>query len=353
MLSSLSPSRDTGYFGNKKTLVTYLLSVTVFWIHISTFYNYGPYPPFPGFLIAFFQLILSRGAIPLFFLISGALFFRNYSPAVYGRKLKSRVKSLLVPYVCWNILMMAFLAVVTLFFSRFFIGRQPFDFSARGILAGLFHWKYNSPFWFVFALMLFALCAPVFYPLLKKLPVGLALLGLLWVLSHWEPLLPEESLLHDRTAVVYYLAGGLIGIHGWERFSSPSPKALRPWAAVCTVLCWGFFTGTVYGWYDPDPMLIPAFRMLYALSLWVLADALCTRVRARVFMEHSFWVYAMHVNVGAVITKLLTLLLPGHWAMAFVNFLLTTVLTLAVIELTCVLLSRFTPKVYRVLSGCR
>ena len=86
---------------------------------------------------------------------------------------------------------------------------------------------------------------------------------------------------------------------------------------------------------------------------WVLADALCTRVRARVFMEHSFWVYAMHVNVGAVITKLLTLLLPGHWAMAFVNFLLTTVLTLAVIELTCVLLSRFTPKVCRVLSGCR
>ena len=53
MLQSLSPSADDSYFGNKKIIVTYVLSVLVFWIHISTFYNYGPYPPALDFFITF------------------------------------------------------------------------------------------------------------------------------------------------------------------------------------------------------------------------------------------------------------------------------------------------------------
>lgn len=84
MLNSLSPSADDSYFGNKKILVTYVLSVLVFWIHISTFYNYGPYPPALDFLIIFFQSVASRAAVPLFFILSGALFYRNYTPIRYG-----------------------------------------------------------------------------------------------------------------------------------------------------------------------------------------------------------------------------------------------------------------------------
>ena len=64
MLNSLSPSADDSYFGNKKILVTYALLVLVFWIHISTFYNYGPYPPALDFLIIFLQSVASRAAVP-------------------------------------------------------------------------------------------------------------------------------------------------------------------------------------------------------------------------------------------------------------------------------------------------
>lgn len=352
MIDSFSPSADETYFGNKKIIVTYILSVLVFWIHISTFFNYDSYPPAVDLFIVFVQSVITRVAVPLFFILSGALFYRNYTPKSYVRKLKSRVRTLLVPYFCWNILMMVFLAGATVFFSRFFIGRQPFDFSLRGIAAGLLHYRYNNPFWFIFALMVFAVCAPVLYPILRNRYTGLAAAAVMWVLSQFELGLPEP-MFFDRTCIVYYLIGGLLGIHGWGWFSSPSGKSLRIPAAICLLLCWAFFFGVYQDLYQPGPAVILGFRLMNAFAFWICADTVCSHVRARVFMEHSFWVYAMHMNVAAVITKLICLIGPRHWGMAIPNFLLTTALTLAVIECTCALLKKYAPPVYRLLCGSR
>lgn len=352
MIESLRPSADSGYFGNKKTIVTYVLSVLIFWIHISTFYNYRPYPLPLHIFVGFVQFIFTRVAVPLFFIISGALFYRNYTPQVYGRKLKSRVKTLLIPYFCWNILMMLFNAVATVFFSRYFIGRKAFVFSLPTILKGFFHYEYNNPFWFVFALMVFAVFAPVIYPILRNRWVALAAIAALWLLSDRGLGLPEP-LFFDRTCIIYYMVGGALGIHGWNVFSAPSKKSLRIPASFCLMLCWGYEYGIYRELYQVTPGITVGVHILTALSFWVCADAVCERVRARVFMEHSFWVYAMHMNVSAVITKLIYLAGPKHWAMAIPNFLVTTVLTLTAIEFTCWFLRRFLPPVYRLLCGSR
>ena len=48
------------------------------------------------------SLCLGEIGVPLFFTISGYLFFLNYSKYDYYRKIKTRTKSLLVPYLIWN-----------------------------------------------------------------------------------------------------------------------------------------------------------------------------------------------------------------------------------------------------------
>ena len=47
---------------------------------------------------------LARIAVPLFFFISGFLFFyhTDFSMKMYKQKLKKRVRTLLVPYLFWN-----------------------------------------------------------------------------------------------------------------------------------------------------------------------------------------------------------------------------------------------------------
>ncbi len=70
-------------------------------------------------------------------------------------------------------------------------------------------------------------------------------------------------------------------------------------------------------------------------------------------MKHSFLVFAMHVNVGAIVTKLLYLALPKSYIFAIPNFIATTIITLLIIELFCVALKKLCPKVFELLSGGR
>ena len=51
-----------------------------------------------------FSQVLARTAVPLFFLISGYLFFykSSFSWPMYGSKLRKRAQTLLLPYLFWN-----------------------------------------------------------------------------------------------------------------------------------------------------------------------------------------------------------------------------------------------------------
>ena len=63
---------------------------------------------FPTWLVCMFNLfseVLPRIAVPLFFIISGYLFFRSgFMIRTYTDKLRRRVRTLLVPYILWNLL---------------------------------------------------------------------------------------------------------------------------------------------------------------------------------------------------------------------------------------------------------
>lgn len=41
--------------------------------------------------------------VPFFFMISGYLFFRTYKSSKWKAKIRSRAKSLLIPYLIWNV----------------------------------------------------------------------------------------------------------------------------------------------------------------------------------------------------------------------------------------------------------
>lgn len=58
-----------------------------------------------------FSQVLGRLSVPLFFLISGYLFFYNveqFDKQIYYNKLKKRMRSLLIPYLIWNIIYLLF-----------------------------------------------------------------------------------------------------------------------------------------------------------------------------------------------------------------------------------------------------
>ena len=94
---------------------------------------------------------LVKVAMPTFFLMSGYLFFANveqFNKEIYWQKIRRRIKTLLLSYIVWNLLMAVKL--------------KEFSLS-------IFWMPANMPLWFLRDLMIVSLLTPIIYIGVKKL----------------------------------------------------------------------------------------------------------------------------------------------------------------------------------------
>ena len=97
-------------------------------------YQYGAYDT----IRILFSEGLCRVAVPIFFLISGYLFFYNleeWNKNIWIDKLKKRIKTLLVPYILWNLIAFCF-PLLKLYLKFFLHGGDAPDIIAEYKLAG-------------------------------------------------------------------------------------------------------------------------------------------------------------------------------------------------------------------------
>lgn len=130
-------------------------------------------------LCIIFQEGICRLAVPCFFFISGFLFFNHLSQwdwNIWGHKLKTRVWTLLIPYVLWNIIaFLVFWGYANLTgsptgLSQFFVdtgGIKIFWGVNGNIPIGPRALPIDIPLWFVRDLMLFSLLSPLVFCFLR------------------------------------------------------------------------------------------------------------------------------------------------------------------------------------------
>ena len=345
------------YFGRKKTVVSYILAVLILCIHCAAFSNYEGFTESANFLTVicvFIRSVVANVAVPLFFIISGALFYRNFTPDKYLAKLKSRFFTLVIPYLIWNTVWLVFDLIMSYTpLNKFVSGRELTYLSPRSIFVGIFHYENNGAFWFVFALIVFTLISPLIYLLVKNKYVGYSAIAVLIVLAYFNIGLPE-SLFFSKFCPVYYLTGALIGKHYFKAFSTKQiggpVRALSLLGIAVSLVNESLIK---YLKLDFAKRIEPLVLIIFALSLWFAFDMVADHVKPRAFHTRSFMVYAMHVNICAIIGKLLYFVMPKSVAFAPVDYILTVILTLAVIEVFCLILKKLLPMVYSVVSGSR
>ena len=93
--------------------------------------------------------------------------------------------------------------------------------------------------------------------------------------------------------------------------------------------------------------------ILTSIFFWNAMNIVMRMISVKRFMKRSFLVYALHVNLSAIITKLLFLIGPKSILFSPVNFLLTTCLTLGLIEAFALVTEKHFPKIYSILTGDR
>ena len=167
-------------------------------------------PDWYYYIISFFSEVLPRIGVPLFFLISGFLFFyrKDFNSTVYKQKLRTRAVTLLIPYFLWNIIAILIKVSYKLpFLSSVFPNAHKIDillsperlfntFFANFSNEGIFVTpvieeeltdEINNPFpidvpmWYVRDLMVMVILAPMIYWLIKKSGIWfITVLGIIW-----------------------------------------------------------------------------------------------------------------------------------------------------------------------------
>ena len=350
------PNENAAYFWKKKDFLSYLLSIFVFLIHISSFeqHNYSAtvLSGINDTVAYFFTEAITRFAVPMFFLLAGVAFFRNYTAASYVSKLKSRFFTLVIPYLIWNTLWMIFETICSYsFLSRYFTGREKFELTFINILKGIFLYECNGPFWSIFTLIALTVVAPFIDFLTSKKSLAFLSVGALIVLRVCGIEIPVFA---HTNAIVYYMIGAIIGKYYLDGFMGKASKKTQVLSAL--FLCVYVILKTVFrpGPFGPLTHLVQiVIFTLSSFCLWNAADIFMDKIGDAPAFSRSFAVYAMHINVSAIITKLIALAANKQEIWAIPNFLITTIFTLIIIDLFCTVTSRYCPKLYAVLMGRR
>ena len=261
---------------------------------------------------------LTSVAVPLFFAISGYLFFlgtNSFSLPIYKQKLQRRFKTLFIPYLTW--IFIAFL----LYAGLDLVKGEPLTWPLEANLwwgcrmltpdyTCLLGYHINTitaplhvPLWFVRDLMLMVVFSPIIYYLLKRMGWLFILLTGIVLYTHTYPNWCGVSV----KGLLFFSSGAIWAIQGKDPLAA-TRKVLTAacWIAILSLLAYVLLWSKVH-WNITD-----ALNALYVWSGMVVAihgaDA-SSRKHAlpKVCTQSSFFVYAVHTLFLFVLLKPLAL----------------------------------------------
>ena len=348
--------KSDALFWKKKEFISFLLSIIVFFIHshfaqdivsnnfISVVNRKVSY---------FFSESITRFAVPMFFIMSGISFFKNYNNKKYLTKIKTRIFTLVIPYLLWNTIWMLWEIFTSYsFIANFSANSEPYPLTLISILKGIFLYSCNVPFWFVFDLIIFSFAAPIVFLIIKNRYVGIISVIFISILSLFEIYSPMVVFYYPMS-IVFYLIGGIIGYHFFDFASKKSSKPIQ--IASLIFLAAYIIAKNI----APQKIHINNYLTqtviytLAAFSLWNIADMFIERIKPRAIYRRSFAVYAMHLPVAIVILKIFDFCTPQSQWLEIPKFIIMIISTLVIINLVCAFLEKFVPKIYVVLMGNR
>lgn len=335
-------------------IVAMILSFMVVMIHSSytAFYNTEKWVS--TLLDQYYSDYISGFAVPTFFIISAIKFYRNYDYSKTFSKWKSRVYSLLIPYLCWNFLSVvwAILFSYAPVISDLVATREKFVFSVDNIIGGLFWFKYLHPFWYLALLMLFTLLCPIIYALIKNRHIGIISIFVLYLLDAFTVEFPATTwpMFQIRTIIycsAFYLIGAMLGKYKYD-------MVCMRWDKKYSVLAiFLFFVAVLLrGLTNNSHMIFIPAILLGALAIWIFVSGM--NIKDSALIKVSFFIYPAHTFILPCVNKLLYFVLPNNSVMCILNTVGGTVITYGICIVLALIARKILPvNIWKMLNGNR
>lgn len=314
--------------------------------------------------------ILSNVSVPTFFLISAYLFFQGmneWSWSLYGEKLKRRAKTLLLPYLIFNLFIE--LTYRLGWSVNFASNPSPTPlvsslWDSTTYCLGMTNWlgfdiqleiPNDVPLWFMRDLMCMMIAAPLLHYVLRRFSFfPLVLAGVLFSIG-----LGCQAPGWSTQAIFFFGLGAWLAMRGKD-LSEWGIKALRLTLPVGLVM-WGVALAT--DGLDWSHLFNQLFFVFGAPAMVGIAALLLNKGWGRVhplLANSSFWVYAVHmVAIGTFSILNISCMLPrsifnmDSCLGCFCNFITAAFLCEGLSILLYIVLHRMCPKVLGLLTGGR
>ena len=214
---------------------------------------------------------LVKVAMPTFFVMSGYLFFVNateWNTMTYWSKLRRRVKTLLIPYIIWNIAMAVKLRTFSL---------------------SIFIEPANMPLWFLRDLMIVSLLTPIIYIGVRKLGYWIFAILLPIYLTGLYAVQPGPT----PYAICFFTLGAFLSIRKMDlieiciKYGTPS-YILTVLLGIGMILT---FRTSIY------PLLMLCFRVVGVIAVFCIAHRILSNTNKRIpqiACNASYFIYLAH-----------------------------------------------------------
>lgn len=307
--------------------------------------------------------VLGHIVVPCFMFISGYLFYvgmDDMNIKVWVKKMKSRIHSLLIPFVLWTIIILAVnvlwlhkVQLIDELFSQLtiwsmFCHRVSFvDFYGIGLID---MYPYVTPLWFMVDLMVFCLLSLWIQRFFIRSKWALILLMVLAMMTAHK----------DIAALFYFSIGGYMGLHNIEIV----PFARRHKNIIFFVFA--FFATAKFFLYDDDRNDV-FWNMIYNISnfiyinagIFVLFILSLIQKRARWISKEvkysSFIIYVFHMEILWRTRWIINMFLDDNSTpiKALMVYFLSSIITIVILVLLSNLLRRYLPRVNYILTASR
>lgn len=171
-------NKPNEHFSNKVIWLSFLMSISVMYIHADNLNNTGFYNIKDSFdynITFLLSNAIGGMAVPFFFMMSGYWYFRfnifdDSAVKTVAIKLKKRINSLVFPYLCWNTVGMLFYMCITRIpiISGMMNSSEIIPFTAETIIKGIFFHAQYFPFWYLQDLIILTAMTPLLLFILRK-----------------------------------------------------------------------------------------------------------------------------------------------------------------------------------------
>jgi len=322
-------------------------------------------------IVTFGSHVVSHIGVPCFFLFSGFLFFyktKTWNHNVYLKKIKRRIKTLVVPYLLWNLIAVFVLMIqrlvkmdgsINTFISELidYNFKIFWNYNEWGIeRTNILGWKipssapYNIPLWFLRDLIVTAFLSPLIYYFVKWTKFyGILLLATLYYTRIW-PIIPGFSI----TTFFFFSLGAYFSI-----FSKNMVISLRTgkfcWYFLATV---SMLLTTYYDGSYVKEYFYPIYVLTGVISAINIASYLIEYKGVKpnnILSKATFFIFATHMILLLAMVKrgLDKLIKFDTPSILLIKYLTAPLLTISICLCLYLLMTKFTPKMLNLLTGSR